>query len=249
MAGNALAYIMPIEQLVDFMVANFSNFKTLVVTQSTHLVNPQPQGPEPVFQERIWLKSPGFYCSGPVDGPEGQGKEVGGATGVRHSPDMGFRRLLMAGDGRTILAFLSEMGVNFGSVALTRLDGVIAYHIGDPGPESPKLLIEKERFLPLLLSYGQSANSGGKMVTVRFEEYRKVEKGWYPYKIVYSAGHDTEEHYSIKELQVNIPIEQTLSIIPGPGARVSGGPENKPEAGEEERLKEVIEALKKKYRE
>ena len=234
-AGNALAYIMPIEQLVGFMAANFSNFKTLVVFQTTHLINPRSQGPESVFQERIWLKSPGFYCSEPVDG--------------RHNPDMSFRRFLMAGDSRTILALLSEMAVNLGSVTFTRFDGVIVYRIGDTGIENPKLLIEKERFLPLLLSYRRPANSGEKMVTVRFEEYRKIEKGWYPYKIVYSVGHDTEEHCSIEDLQVNIPIEQTLSIIPGPGVRSAGGTETKPKPEEGKRLKEVIEALKKKYRE
>jgi len=234
-AGNALAYIMPIDQLVGFMAANFSNFKTLVVFQTTHLINPQSEGPESVFQERIWLKAPGFHYSEPVDG--------------LYNPDMSFRRLLMAGDGRTILALLSEMGVNFGSVTFSRFDGVIVYHIGDTGLENPKLLIEKERFLPLFLSYRLAANSGEKMVTVRFEEYRKIEKGWYPYKIVYSAGNDMEEHYAIKDLQVNIPVTQTLSIIPGPGTLPAGNPETKSKPEEEERLKEVIEALKKKYRE
>jgi hypothetical protein len=247
--GNARAYIMPIEQLVGFMSANFSNFKTLIVSQSTRLVNPQSQGPESVFQERIWLKSPGFYYREPVYASEGQGKEEDGPVAGSHNPDMNFRRLLMAGDGKTILEFLSEMGVNFGSMTFSRFDGVIVYHIGDTGLESPKLLIEKERFLPLLLSYWLPANSGKKMVTVRFEEYRKIDKGWYPYKILYSAGHDMEEHYAIKDLQVNIPITQTLSIIPGPGILQAGSAENKPKAEEGKRLKEVIEALKKKYRE
>jgi hypothetical protein len=247
--GNARAYIMPIEQLVGFMSANFSNFKTLIVSQSTRLVNPQSQGPESVFQERIWLKSPGFYYREPVYASEGQGKEEDGPVAGSHNPDMNFRRLLMASDGKTILEFLSEMGVNFGSMTFSRFDGVIVYHIGDTGLETPKLLIEKERFLPLLLSYWLPANSGKKMVTVRFEEYRKIDKGWYPYKILYSAGHDMEEHYAIKDLQVNIPITQTLSIIPGPGILQAGSAENKPKAEEGKRLKEVIEALKKKYRE
>jgi hypothetical protein len=248
-AVNALAYIMPIEQLVGFVSANFSNFKTLVVSQSTRLVSPRSQGPEAVFQERIWLKSPGFYYREPVYASEGQGKEEDGPIAGSHNPDMSFRRLFMAGDGRTILEFLSEMGVNLGSITFTRFDGVIVYRIGDTALESPKLLIEKERFLPMLLSYGRPAHSGEQMVTVRFEEYRKIEKGWYPYKIVYSAGHDMEEHYAIKDLQVNIPVTQTLSIIPGPGTLPAGNPENKPEPEQGKRLKEVIDALKNKYRE
>lgn len=240
---------MPIEQLVGFMSANFSHFKTLVVSQSTRLVKPQSLGPESVFLERIWLKSPWFYYREPVGVSEGQVGEEDGPVAAGHNPDMSYRRLLMAGDGRMILEFLSEMGINFGSVTFTRFDGVIVYHIGDTALESPKLLIEKERFLPLFLSYGRPAYSGEQMVTVRFEEYRKIEKGWYPYRIVYSAGHDVEEHYAVKDLQVNIPVTQTLSIIPGPGILPAGSPENKPEPEQGKRLKEVIDALKKKYRE
>jgi len=247
--GNISAYIMPVEQLAGFVAANFSSFKTLVVSQSTHLVNIPSQGPEPVFQERVWLRSPGFYYSEPIYASEGQGKEEDGTVGGRHGPDMSFRRLLMAGDGKTVLAFLSEMGVNSGSVSFSRLDGVIVYRIGDTGLESPKLLVEKKRFLPLLFNYWLPTNSRKKMVTVRFEEYRKIGKGWYPYKIVYSAGNDTEEHYAIEDLEVNIPITQTLSIIPGPGALPAGNPEMKPKPEEGKRLKEVIEVLKKKYRE
>ncbi len=247
--GHAPAYIMPIEQLVGFMAANFSDFKTLVVSQSTRVVNIQSQGPESVFQERIWLKSPGFYSSESVYTSEGQGKEEHEPVAGSHNPDMSFRRLLMAGDGKTILDFLSEMGVNFGSVSFSRFDGIIVYNIGDPAIKSPKLLIEKERFLPLHLSYWLPSHSGKKMVTVRFEDYRKKETGWYPYKIVYSAENDREEHYSVKDLQVNTPIERTLSIIPGPGTVPAGSSENRLKPEEGKRLKGVIEALKKKYRE
>jgi hypothetical protein len=248
-AGNGEAYIMPIEQLMGFVAANFSNFETLVVSQSTRLVDVRSQGPESVFQEKIWLKSPAFYFSESVYASENHGKEEDGHLGSRNSPDRSFRRLLMASDGRTIMEFLSEMGINLGSVTFSRFDGVIVYSIGDTAPESPKLLIEKERFLPLLLSYRLPADSGKRMVTVRFEGYRKMDKGWYPYQIVYSAGHDTEEHYSITELQINVPITQTLSIIPGPGTLPAGNSENEPKPEEEGRLKEVIETLKKKYRE
>jgi hypothetical protein len=115
--------------------------------------------------------------------------------------------------------------------------------------ETPKLLIEKERFLPLLLSYWLPSHSKKKMVTVRFEDYRKKEKGWYPYKIVYSAGYETEEHYSIIKLQVNTPIERTLSIIPAPGSLPAGNAEKEPLSEQDKRLKEVIEVFKNKYRE
>ena len=249
MAGNALAYRIPVEQLADLISANFSGFKTLVVSQSVRLVNGPSQGPESVFEERIWLESPRFYYSEPGNASGVQGNEHDGAADSLSNPDMIYRRLLMAGDGKTILEFLSEIGVNSGSVTFSRFGGIIVYHIGDTGPESPKLLIDKERFLPMVLSYRLSTQSRKEMVTVRFEDYRKKDKGWYPYRIVYSSEDGREEHYSVKDLQVNTPIERTLSTIPGPGSLRSENFENKPKPEKDKRLKEVIEALKNKYRE
>jgi hypothetical protein len=150
---------------------------------------------------------------------------------------MAFRQIFMAGDKNTIMALLSEMGINLNSVAFTRFDGVIAYRLGDEDARKPKLLIERERFLPLLLNYRLWGDSGEKTVTVRFDDYRKVAEGWYPYEIAIFAGEDLEERYFVTDLQANIPVDSSF---------FERHKEHK-KPPDEDRLREIIDLLKEKY--
>ena len=155
----------------------------------------------------------------------------------RPGTDMAFRQIFMAGDKNTIMALLSEMGINLNSVAFTRFDGVIAYRLGDEDARKPKLLIEKEKFLPLLLNYRLWGDSGEKTVTVRFDDYRKVAEGWYPYEIAIFAGEDLDERYFVTDLQANIPVDSSL---------FERREEHK-KPPDEDRLREIIDLLKEKY--
>ncbi len=208
MPDKARAYVMPAEQLVGLVSAKFCKFKTLVITQFTHLVNPQDRESEVILKEKIWLKAPDFYHSEVIDQPEDYDiRGHGDAAVYRPNIDMSFHRLFMAKNAEEIIGFLSEMGVEYKSVAFTRFDGIVAYQLGDKTPESPKLLIEKESLLPLLLCYWSQAGLGREMVTVRFVDYKKLGKGWYPDEIAYSAGEEIKERHVILDLQVNIPFE------------------------------------------
>jgi len=245
--GKVGAYVMPAEQVIGFMTVKFSKIKTLVITQSTHLVNQDDQRPETVIKETLWLKAPGFLYS-EIEGETGSEGTTGlGKTAIRLSPDMAFRRLFMGNSRKALLMLLSAMGINLESVWYTRLDGVIAYQIGDRYPGSPKLLIEKEKFLPLLISYKVSGDSAEKIVTVRFEEYKELAKGWYPYQITYSVGEDILERYSVIDLQVNVPIEPSVFEDRGAGARPVKDFEYSQDEAKENRLRDIIRLLKEKY--
>lgn len=242
------SYVMPAEQVIGFMAVNFSKIKTLVITQSTHVVSQNDEGTETVLEERVWLKAPGFLQSEVEDQPEAEGMTGSEKTAGRLSPDMAFRRLFMGNSGESLMMLLSAMGINLESVGFTRLDGVIAYQIGDRYTGSPKLLIEKERFLPLLISYRMPGDLAQKIVTVRFEDYRKLAKGWYPYQITYSVGKDILERYSVIDLQVNVPIEPSIFEDRGDGARPVRDFEDSQGETDENRLREIIRLLKEKYR-
>jgi hypothetical protein len=208
--GKTQAYIMPAEQLADLMIKNFSGFKTIVVTQATHFVTPEDLETQMILEEKIWLKSDGFHHSELINLPEDWEAMATGLTSGRPSTDMAFRRLFMANDKRTIMALFSEMGINLDAIAFTRFDGVIVYRLGDKDAEAPKLLIEKENFRPLLLSYRLLKEPGLKSVTVRFDDYREVAGGWYPYKIEIFTGENLEECYFAMDLQVNTPIDSSI---------------------------------------
>ncbi len=237
MTGKAGAYVMPAEQLVDLMTRNYSKFKTMVITQSTHLITPEDLEVQMILEEKIWLKSPGFHHSEMMEPSDGWDSVANELMAKRPSTDMAFRQIFMAGDKNTIMALLSEMGINLNSVAFTRFDGVIAYRLGDEDARKPKLLIEKERFLPLLLNYRLWGDSGEKTVTVRFDDYRKVAEGWYPYEIAIFAGEDLEERYFVTDLQANIPVDPSFFERR----------EEHQKPPDEERLREVIDLLKEKY--
>lgn len=238
--GKSQAYVMQAEQLTDLMTRNFSEFKTLIITQSTHLVTPEDLEVQMILEEKIWLRSPGFHHSEFVNIPDHWGVMVNELTAGRPSADMAFRRLFTASDKNTIMALLSDMGVNLNSVAFTRVDGVIAYRVGDKNGGAPKILIEKDRFLPLLLNYRLWKESGLKSVTVRFDDYREVAGGWYPYEIHIFTGDNLEERYFAIDLQVNTPIDSSFFE--------RHGEQNRQKSPEKGQLKAIIDLLKEKHK-
>ena len=238
MTGKTRAYVMPAEQLVDLMIRNFPKFETLVITQSTHLITPEDLEVQLVLEEKIWLKSPGFYHSEMMDQAGDWDTGTNRFRVERPGTDMTFRQIFMTGDKNTTMALLSEMGIDLSAVAFTRFDDVIAYRLGEEDAGKPKLLIEKERFLPLLLNYRVWGDSGEKTVTVRFDDYRKGVEGWYPYEIAVFSGEALEERYFVIDLKANIPVDPSF---------FEHNEDHQPPP-DDERLREVIDLLKKKYK-
>ena len=245
----AHAYVLPPGQLVEFMTANFSGFRTLAVSQAVYMEKTGTSGAEPVFRERLWLKAPGSYCVEALDPPSGPPAEGAGLPPGPPCGDPGFFRLFLANGAEEILSSLSRMGVNIEASAFTRVEGAVAYRIGDGGPGCSVLLIGDDSFLPLLLRYPVSTVSGREMMTVRFRQYRKAGKGWYPYEITCRAGDHPEARIRVEDLRVNPPVGRPLSIIPEAGVRpVTGPPSEDLSSPGEREVRDVIRALKEKYR-
>jgi hypothetical protein len=225
---------MPVEQLIGFMAKNFSNFETVVITQYVIQENEKNEDQGKIFKEQIWMKSPDLFQAKILDQQEGMGT----------ARNTAYRQLLIANETQRIGQILSRMGINLESVAFTRIDGVIAYRIGDKEPESPKILIEKERFLPLLIIYRPIENLTRNVITVRFSDYRKLEEGWYPFETTYVLGQNIKETYSIQSLQANEPIDTQIFYSSGEKPYPSKTLEKSPD---EERLRQIIKTFEKKY--
>jgi hypothetical protein len=193
------AYVLPAEQIIQFMTANFAKFDTLVITQSTTRVQ-MGETPGRVYEEVLSIKSPNLFHSSLLD-PS--------AEPIRVS-DRIFRELLVASSQRRLLPRLSELGIDTQQVAYTRLDGTVAYCIGEKDPKKPKLLIEKTRVLPLLIVYQRPDQEAGELIRVRFLDYRRVEQGWVPYEIHTFSGDQWVEKYSVHSVKVNAPLKPSL---------------------------------------
>ena len=237
---QGLGYILPAEQLIQLMADNASKFKTLVITQLTQQEKGDAsEGRElEVFREQIWMQAPARY----------QSKVLNQDWGRREAPNVAFRRLFLADSSESFMRLLLEMGVDLDQVAYTRVDGIVAYRIGNAEPGTPKLIIEKKRFLPLQLTYWAIGDHAGALVDVRFRDYREVDHGWYPYEITYSSDRWSNETYSLLTILPNGPFDP--SVFSSPMKDFSEGKASEKSEGlsDEERLKQIIQKFEDKYR-
>lgn len=257
LGGRSYGYVMPVEQLVDLMTNNFSKFKTLVIYQNTSQAVRADEDAEKIFREEVMIKSPDLIYS----------KVLDQAVDRAALPDMTYRQLLISSKEERLERLLAWMGIDLKCVAFTRIDGIIAYRIGDERPGNPKIFIEKERFIPLLLEYSLPENPTGENIVVWFNDYRKQNKGWYPWEIIYSVGDTTRETYTIQTLHANVPVDQSLlnpsgidlasektpefildEILDRAPEEIQNKPADKgPADVDEERLKQIIKVFEEKY--
>lgn len=208
---NGYSYIMPAEQLLDLMAARFSRFHTVLLTQSTQLMSSEEVDKDAItLEEKVWVRSPGFYGSLLVPEIEGQDMSPKDIQALRLDIDSAYRKLLVANTPNNLSTYLMEWGIDLEKVSLTRLNNVIAFCIGTTPKEGPRLLIEKERFLPLLVSHETKLGQETRVVEVRFEDYRKVQNGWFPFKIEYFLDGEPVEKYTVLEASFNISLPSGL---------------------------------------
>jgi hypothetical protein len=243
--GLCHGYIMPAEQILQLMAANFSEFETQVIVQSTQWKegpgrNDQgDQGGSIVAREKIWVKSPNLFHSQLME----EGRKRKG------SPDLTFRQLLVSNSPERLMAFLAVLGIDPKRVKFSRVHGVVVYQIGSGVPGSPRLCIDKETFLPVLLQYGAADGTGRHVVGVEFRNFRKVDKGWYPFEVSYRTSHGVEEIYTLETMETNVPVDVNIFVTtPEERSPVQPQQEEQPSPSEQERLRHIIKTFEEKYR-
>ena len=266
MIGEVCAYVMPLEQMLEKVRKRFATLNTLIIEQATHVIQSRDPLRERVLREKVWLKTPRYDrtmetaaprlpnpgTSAPKTMPGSQNEGVKAENppdqAIRQpNPDVAYRWLLMANPKGEISAFLSQLGVQIWDLGYDRCEGVVAYRVGARDPEGPRLLVDKERFFPLLISYMLPGDPEGRLVTVRFRDYRKDDAGWYPYEIEYTLKDAPTEVYHILNLTANAPIQASFfeRKVERPAAR-PGPPVNQGNP-EDQRLRKIMQNLGKKY--
>ncbi len=245
-AHNAQGYVMPAEQILEFTAKNFSVFKTVIIEQSVRQNTREYEGTEVAYREMIWMQSPDGFRSERLD--DSGDREI--------FSDRRYQKLLMAGTRGRLAGLFAAMGIDLQTVTFTRVDGIVAYRIGDKANEKPKVYIEKKRFLPVLLTYSLPAEDGAVGVTVAFRDYRKVVNSWYPFQIAYTQTNGFSRVSNVLDLKANAPIAKTLFKVPVPvtenwalsGSPPSKGTEEALMPSEKERLRSILKAFEEKYR-
>ncbi len=264
----AAAYVMPAEQILALMGANFKNMRALKIQQSVEMCPSASSRACWLVDETLWLKAPSFFRAHiqrvrqtPQDSSSGgvsAWQPAGGAASVQQSHpswDRRFYVLLLPNAVTAHLEFLKHLGVDLERVAFTRFNRRIAYRIGRGGEQDPKLVVEKERFLPLSLELPAAAPGPGDMVRVEFTDYRETPYGWFPRVILYHLGQRRCATYRISDLLVRVavptPLDNLLTTPPAPATMQTQStqdtPPPPPGGAAEDRLQRIIQELQEKY--
>jgi len=227
--GNAEAYVVPPEQLLDFMAQHVTGFDTLSVTWER---TDGTRGTErdAVLEETVWF---GYSGGIRVD------RDNGVLDEATADPEVGFLELF-SGRRTAMERFLVRSGVDVGMSAHDRVERDSVYRIGREGPGNPALYIEKARFVPLRLVYEPPGADVGKTAEICFLAYQKTGKGWFPHEIRYTAESGVTGIFRVKFVQPNAPYSKA-----GPsrtGAGVQGA-----DPDESRRLERVMRAFDEKY--
>jgi hypothetical protein len=246
--GDATAYVLPAEQILKLMAKNFREFRSLAIVQTTEIVDLRNESILRTTRERLWLRSPGLFRVESVSPVQSEYDEDADATNGPLHPCLVGHRLLLANDPGDLLDLLWAMGIDTDLTSYAKSDGVIAYCIGDPAPERPKLLVEKERFVPILLTLdGEGLGARGKD-KMRFEDYKQLENGWYPYKVECMLKGIYLERSHVLEIRLSEPISGSLEEIPFevPDLRPLIDRMDRLDA-DDDHLKQALERLREKH--
>lgn len=228
LGGEPHAYVLPPEQLFQFMVPHFAKFETLVIQ---HSVERENAGGVKNFEEILTMKSPDLLQSETKAPFAIPGRVV----------DRSYRRLFLAGTTGRVSELLSGAGVDITKTSFTRVDGTVAYLIGDPGPRNPKLALEKARFLPLFFVYPPRRTGLSDLISVTFRDYREIDLGWYPFEILCSSENGWVERYRIQSIRVNAPVDPSVFLQ----AEEVPRPEESP--AKDENIEALIRIFEQKY--
>lgn len=245
--GVSWGYLLPGKQIIGLMSDNFSKFKSMIMIQSIKPIEPEAVKADEGLKQKIWLQSPSFFYKEMLMEEGGQDfSQTWMADGAGES--YLFYNLLFLNRGKEAqVQFISNLGIDIGSVSLIRKENLIAYRIGDPDIKSPCFIMEKDRFLPLEIKCCVTGKKGPLMLSIRFEDYRKVENGWYPHLVTCLLDGVPRFSCAVISIETNPSTNARLSPIPLEHILPAGSCAGNDEYPHEERLKSIIESLKNKY--
>ncbi|MBW2022546.1 MAG: hypothetical protein JRI51_06715 [Deltaproteobacteria bacterium] len=244
-AGSPFAYLLSASQVLQRMIKNFSPFETLVIVQWAKVVEGADGQEQDLMEQKVWIDTQWQASCKRVDtgknakDPDLEASRCGWCR-IEKIEGMFINRPVSE-----MINFLSSIGIKTSRMSLTHLGAKVAYVIGRNGKRDSHILISRDKFLPIALRIWD-INSPGGPFTVRFEEYRRVGEGWYPYRITCETDLGQKHQYVIQEIRPNMPIEASV-FKPAKNTRVNLPPKPSRHDLDENKVKDVIRILEEKY--
>jgi hypothetical protein len=233
--------------MIGFMAANFSAFRSLVLSKTVFPPDLQIEGLERKgLQKKIWLKAPGFFRS---EAMSTSGDSVFFAKDFEAGMPghVIYHFLFMARNKNLQKELFRRMAIDLNFVSLERRHEKVVYRIGHPEGNRPVIVLEKDLFLPLEIRFCSEKDRVPVMLSIRFDDYRKLEKGWYPFRVSYFRDGELLGFCTITALEINPPIKTVLSPIPLEDILPETECEGREASPQEERFDSIMKSLQDKY--
>ena len=233
----SLSYVMPPQQILQLVGANFSGFKSQLITQVVEAGINEEGVTSRFVKETLWIRS----------ADDALLVKTEEAVDDRKKWDYGYRLLFLSHNQASFNRILIQLGIDIETVGLERFDGHVAYRIGKKEAGYPKLFIDKDRLLPLFIAYFPREMGPSRWTGIRFKGYQKTDNGWYPSEINRFEDGQLIERYSVLSLEANKATPPSFFRSSVRDSREDGSMIEGSDSPEEERLRRIIRSFEEEY--
>jgi outer membrane lipoprotein-sorting protein len=223
LAAAGRAYILPAEQILEFMIKHLGPLATLQISQKTVIYDPSVEEGAREFDATLYYQYPDRFRY-EVTTPEGQEIRVVGPDGAvavqkgkivsqRETRLDHFKDPLLCRNAELLHWKLSQGEVDLSVVSLGRYRNKISYVIGARYPDEslPQIWIEKDTFRPIryILTRGDLVDSDSE--EVEYADYTSLGKNkWYPARILFYKNSRLTKMYVLEDFKVNPELSDKL---------------------------------------
>ena len=221
LASAGHAYVLSSDQMLRPFLKMLSGVHTVRIDMATTIYD-EPTAPREVREQLLVKKGGRFraeriFPSGlNILMQDGRKARVGGFQAQDPDGrriDTVFPTLFSQRSREDLLNTLNYLGVDTQTVGIDRMNGTVAFVVGEPLEQKPgsRLWVEQKRRLPL--RFVGVGISGGETVTLMAEytEYRQVDTGlWFPGRIEYHRNGSLRAVSVLRTISLNETLDESL---------------------------------------
>jgi len=214
--GSALAYILPAEQILTFMIKALGPARSFEILQRATEYDSAFEGGVHELNGVLYYRHPDRFRS-EVSAPGGEQIRVVSPEGAisvadgkiiseTEAPLDHFKDLLFYRDTEALLKRLSEFHIDLDIVSLGRFKDKIAYVIGAKYPDEsvPQVWIEKDTFRPIRYVVRGRGPNNMDVEEVEYADYTPLDKKrWYPGRILFFRNGQLARVYVLSTFRLN----------------------------------------------
>lgn len=217
------AYILPADQILNFMIKHLGSVSTLQISQKTVIYDPSLEEGMQEFDATLYYWYPDrfrYEVTTPggeeirVVGPDGaMAVQKGQIVQQRESQFDHFKDALLYRSTELLRWKFSQREVDLDVVSLGRYRDKISYVIGAKYPDEslPQIWIEKDTFRPIryILTPGDLHDSDSE--EVEYADYTSLGKNkWYPARILFYKNGRLTSMYVLEDFKINPKLSNKL---------------------------------------